>query len=603
MFFTAIVSWIVIAGLVWTSYSTYRDFKEEYMQDVKKSAVEIQQVFDEKVVLIEHFLQFIGAQIRNYKTTDPSKIASIIRYNTSANLDDTITWNIIDYVTPKGDLVADSVKGSRTPTHVLGKRSWMKYSMHEPWKMHFSKPSIGLVTGDNILPGGISIYSDDGGKNLGYLASGISIEKLKSSMVNVMNENISFVILDRDLNIIMISDPFIREDDLSHSLSKYKENILTVSTTPSELDQYIKSKDSVFSYYIHSSRFPFMVLAGFDQSHYSREFWRDILPKLATNITLWLLFSGILAYLSHQVVKPIIALGKAARDISDGKEVNLPEFRSKDLNILGSQLENISKIQSNLKQKQVSLSRTNKELINANEFINTNMSFLSHELINPTQSIVSFSKLLSDDISDKVSPASKEYLDIINKSSAHLNKQLKFFLRLFKFQAEKRAIEEKPIILKELVEWNLSMIAHHLKKKRVKVKCTVDENIALIGDEIMIGQLIQNIASNGAKYNKVEGYLDISTRINKKGEIQVIFSDTGIGIDKRELNKIFKLFKRAKNGRNSKTVGYGIGLSYAKNCVDAHGGHIEVKSKLGEGTKFIITFPKNRTYKTSGIKA
>lgn len=596
MFFAAIVSWIVITGLVWTSYSTYQDFEESYMQDVTKSAVEIQQMFDEKIVFVEHFLQFVGSQIKNYKTVDPETIASIIRYNSNSKFDDTISWNIIDYVTQDGYLVADSKRGVRTPVNVLHKRPWMGTAAETPWKMQFSKPAIGLVTGDNILPSGISIHSDDSKKHYGYLASGISIEKLTSSIVNVMNDSISFVILDKDMNIIMISDPYLKESDFLKKIIPYSSELAESTSSPTQLNKYIKSKDSIFSHYIHSSKFPFIFVVGFNQQHYSKEFWRDILPKLATNTALWFIFSGILSYLSYQVVKPLITLGRAAKHISMGKEVDLPEFRSSELNILASQLQNISKVHSSLKQKQISLSRTNQELTTANEFIKSNMSFLSHELINPTQSIMGFSKMLSKVSEDKMSNEGKEYLDIINKSSIHLNKQLKFFLRLFQFQAEKRGIEEKPIALKELMDWNLSMIDHHLKKKKVRLTCNVEDNLTLIGDEIMIGQLIQNIASNGAKYNKLNGLLEVSARKNKKGEIQIIFSDTGIGIQKRELNNIFKVFKRAKNGKNSKVVGYGIGLSYAKNCIDAHGGKIDIASKLGEGTKFTITFPKDRTY-------
>jgi signal transduction histidine kinase len=105
----------------------------------------------------------------------------------------------------------------------------------------------------------------------------------------------------------------------------------------------------------------------------------------------------------------------------------------------------------------------------------------------------------------------------------------------------------------------------------------------------MIGQVIQNLASNGAKYNKPGGNLFIKAYKDNKNII-IELEDTGIGIAKKDLKKIFKIFTRIKN-QNSKTIGYGIGLAFAKECVEAHNGIIAVKSKLGAGTVFKVVLP------------
>jgi signal transduction histidine kinase len=236
----------------------------------------------------------------------------------------------------------------------------------------------------------------------------------------------------------------------------------------------------------------------------------------------------------------------------------------------------------------------NEKLANANEFIKSNVSFLSHELINPISSILGFAGILKQKSSTIKDVDLVNSIDMLNKAAQHQNMQLKFFLKLFKFQESKKKIEEKPINLRQLIEWNLSMIAHHIKNKNVKIVTKIPDNLKLLGDEIMVGQLIQNLSSNGAKYNKFGGTLEIIASVNLSGEIEISFTDTGIGIEKKELKHIFQMFKRASNTKD-KVIGYGIGLAYAKQCTNAHGAKITVSSKILEGSTFKVIFPKERT--------
>lgn len=602
--FTVIGSLFVVLGFVWISYSTYLSFHKNYAQEIMVQSGEIKDLFDEKVTFIEHFLQFVGSQIKSSQKKSIKDIASIIKHrNYDQNLvqdqnDDAITWNMVNYITPEGYLVADSKTGMRTPIPVFGKRDWINFAKDTPWKLKFSDPAVGFITGDYIIPSGIGIYDDKGKKFYGLISSSISVEKLTSSLVQLVDDNIVFALFNDSFKNVLISDPFIDAQALNSKVDEYRKVLKTRSNTYTafELPEGIKIGDVVFSYYVHSSKFPFWFLVGFNNNYYARELFNEILPKLLLNFVFWMLFSSIFIYLSYQVVRPIVVLGKAADHISKGKSIDLPNFKAKELNLLAKQLNTISKIHSSLKSKQNKLYKMNMELSTANEFIKSNMSFLSHELVNPTASILEFSKMLGKRLEYKLDDKeSKDYLSIINKASIHLNKQLNFFMKLFRFQAEQKQIEEKPVALKQLIDWNLSMIMHHANCKQVSVSAEVPENLSLLGDEIMIGQLVQNIAANGAKYNKVDGSLTVKAFMNQKGEIEIHFIDTGVGISENDLGNIFKLFKRAPVTKKSKTVGYGIGLAYAQRCVEAHGGKIAVTSKLGKGSIFKVIFPKNRT--------
>jgi signal transduction histidine kinase len=601
IFFAGIVSWLVVLALLWVSYSTYEEFRKAYTEDVKLHTQEVQHVFDEKISFVEHFLQFIGLQIQNSGAVgNPEVIANIIKNHRhdTANADSGIIWNIVNFVTKNGYIVVDSVTGVHNkPIKLPADRMWRQDAQDDPWKLKFSAPSTDVVTHDYIVPSGIGVEDEKTRNFFGFLSCGISIERLLSSMLKLIDEHIVFAMFDDEFNLVLVSDPFIDEDVISAKI-RHNRGLLTHYRdykNPVELQQYMVVDAFVFSHYVHSTKFPYWFLMGYSQSYYSNEIWSEIAPKISINIALWCLFTSILVYLSYQVVRPIVILGSAADDVSYGKDIRVPRFAAPELRLLGRQLETIAKIQANYKLKQEQLTYANQQLSAANEFIRGNMSFLSHELINPTASIVEFARMLRSRTS--VYPSEDaDYINIMHDAALHLNKQLNFFMKMFRFQTERKIMESRVVQLKQLVEWNLSMMIHHARYKQVRITSDVQPpHLAMLGDEIMIGQLVQNIAANGAKYNKIGGELIIRVFVNAQGGVEFHFIDSGIGIKPEELQEIFKIFKRSSNVAESQEVGYGIGLAYAQSCTSAHGGTIEVESELGKGSIFKVIFPVERT--------
>lgn len=598
MFFACMIGIITIVGLAFVSYETYEEYDHGFSAEISKQAQKLQVVLDDKIAFIEHFLQFIGSKIVESPDKSPLAIASLLKHYKSNLSDDVLGWNIVDYISTDGYLIADSKNGVKAPKYVANKREWIQDAKKKPWDLHFSKPALGLVTGDYIVPAGIGIYDDMDDTFYGYVTLGISIDKLLSNLLKIVNDDLAFVILDNKFRFLAASDPFLPNDIISQALSV---NAIDFGNTTYEatleidlLTKPIRVNEYVFNSYVHLKHYPFWFLIGYDTKVYYKKLWNNLFPKLAMSIVLGVLCAGILIYLSYQVVKPIIMLGRAAEKISTNYVKTLPEFKALELNALADQLRNISQIHRNLHLKQAKLTKANHELITANEFIKSNMSFLSHELINPTSSIVEFSKLLLSRVPDKSNSEIREFLEIMNRISLHLYKQLNFFLRQFKFQSSRKSVEDTVINLRELIDWNISMLQHHIKDKQIKIHVDVSTDFKMLGDEIIIGQLIQNLLSNAVKYNKSDGKLEVKAKVTKKGETKIQFIDSGVGIAKKELQHIFKLFGRAKK-TNDAVVGYGIGLAYAKQCVDAHGGSITVSSKFGEGSMFTVTFPKNRT--------
>ena len=115
-------------------------------------------------------------------------------------------------------------------------------------------------------------------------------------------------------------------------------------------------------------------------------------------------------------------------------------------------------------------------------------------------------------------------------------------------------------------------------------------DIEIKGDPFLLNTVWDNLLTNAIKYNKPDGNIEIS--IEDKGQsIVVTFQDTGIGLSKKEIERIFERFYRADTSRTHTVEGTGLGLSIVTTIVKLHGGHIEVNSKEKEGTTFTVRLP------------
>lgn len=596
LYFTVAVISLILVITIWISFSTYHSYREDKRIFLEKEGQKLASDFDDKLKIVEHLMQFLGTKLKTNTDLSDKSIAELVRHHQDNFKDDSFAWHAIHYARPDGTLIADSISGFVKPLKLTSeKRSWIEKSKNQPWAIQFSKPDIGLSSGDYILPSAVGIYDDEKEKFIGYLSAGISIEKLTTRLLQASNDQISFVIFNDDLNFITSSEPVLNEENFV--LSDQVKDILINDhdRDVNELPKAIDAHQYIYTHITHSSSYPFSILIGQNKHLYYQELKEELLPKVIMYITLGVIFTSILLFLGYQVIKPIIELGQAADNISKGKNVRIPTYKAKELNTLSLQLANIASITKNLRTKQLLLGKANQDLEQANAFIKSNMSFLSHELINPISSIIGFAQLLIKKVEKYKDDEVKDFADIIHKTSIYQNKQLNFFLRLFKFQEARKHIEDKHIDVKEIIEWNISMIRHHAKTKNISIKIDVEQNLKIIGDEMMLGQLIQNLASNAAKYNKQDGCIEIEAHKNSKNQIVLQFIDTGIGIAKADLDKIFKKFTRLKNKETSRAIGYGIGLAYAKECALAHEGNITVKSIPEKGTTFTVTFPSYRT--------
>ncbi len=214
---------------------------------------------------------------------------------------------------------------------------------------------------------------------------------------------------------------------------------------------------------------------------------------------------------------------------------------------------------------------------------------VSHELKTPLTSINGFVEtlIINEDLpSDK----RNRFLAIIQKESDRLKRLIEDILLLSSIESKNNLVTENVLlynVFKEVYE----MISYIASSKHIKIYYNFeDEKVAIQAYGDYIKQLFLNLIDNAIKYTP-EGGTVIINQFTRNNEITIEVIDNGVGIPKEDQDKIFQRFYRVDKARSRSVGGTGLGLAITKHIVNSLQGNISVESKLGEGSKFIVTIP------------
>ncbi len=227
----------------------------------------------------------------------------------------------------------------------------------------------------------------------------------------------------------------------------------------------------------------------------------------------------------------------------------------------------------------------------ANRAKNDFLSSMSHEIRTPLNAIVG----LAEDITSYKDQVPKEVVEDsidIQNASGTLLEIVGNILDINKIEAEKIEIIKSPYNLKKEIKKLAKVTTTRIGEKPIKFTLNIAEDVPdeLIGDRTHIKQIVNNLLSNAIKYTE-EGEINLTIKcINEKDICNLILSveDTGRGIKKGDIEKLFTKFERLDIEKNSTTEGTGLGLAITKSLVEMMGGKINVQSQFGKGSIFIV---------------
>ncbi len=234
----------------------------------------------------------------------------------------------------------------------------------------------------------------------------------------------------------------------------------------------------------------------------------------------------------------------------------------------------------------------NERLVSASKTRSEFLAIVSHELRTPLTSILGYSILLNEKTFGDLNQKQGFYVDNILSSSNHLLSLINTILDIAKMEAGKLelAIEEIPV--RETITEIIILIKEKAEKRHIVLETQFDPRLGHIAaDRQKFKQILFNLLSNAIKFSKEDGgIITISTKY-EGGTGMFSVRDTGIGIKKEDMQKLFQEFVQLDSGISRKYEGTGLGLVITKQLVELHGGKIMVESEYGEGSVFTFLLP------------
>ena len=217
---------------------------------------------------------------------------------------------------------------------------------------------------------------------------------------------------------------------------------------------------------------------------------------------------------------------------------------------------------------------------------------VSHELRTPITAVKGFTETLLDGAM-KDEETCKSFLQIIYKESDRLHRLISDLLDLSKIEFNEDLLKYVTLELKPFVESTIEMVRSQARKKEL----TMIEDLDLVQaeiDEDRIRQVMLNLLTNAISYTPQGGKITVRLKEHTTQFFAIEVEDTGMGIPKKSLPRIFERFYRVDKARSRESGGTGLGLAIVKHIVESHGGKIKVESEVQKGTKFTILLPKKK---------
>lgn len=230
---------------------------------------------------------------------------------------------------------------------------------------------------------------------------------------------------------------------------------------------------------------------------------------------------------------------------------------------------------------------------------------MSHELKTPLNTVIGFSKLLTQHQERRISDNEiVEYATLIHDAAGHLLSVINDILDISKLQSGKYAIDSREINLEDILTASLEEFERQASTGEINFARAIASDLPLIrGDAAKLKQIFSNILSNAIKFTPAGGTVAIKAARTADQGVAVLIRDSGVGMSPEEIEVAMTPFGQVDGGRSRWREGAGLGLPIAKALVELHGGIVDIRSEKNEGTEVIVKFPGRDSVTASAAAA
>lgn len=238
------------------------------------------------------------------------------------------------------------------------------------------------------------------------------------------------------------------------------------------------------------------------------------------------------------------------------------------------------------------LEAQNGRLEQSNRLKSEFLANMSHELRTPLNAIIGFAELMHDGKAGPISSVQKDFLNDIITSSTHLLQLINGVLDLSKVESGKMEFRPEHVSIERLVGEVTDMVRLMASKKGIEIRTELDPAVPeVVIDPAKMKQVLYNYLSNAIKFTD-KGKVTVRVGAQNSNMFRVEVEDTGVGIQTKDINRLFVEFRQLESSTNNQHQGTGLGLALTKRIVEAQGGSVRVHSVPGQGSVFEAVLPR-----------
>lgn len=227
------------------------------------------------------------------------------------------------------------------------------------------------------------------------------------------------------------------------------------------------------------------------------------------------------------------------------------------------------------------------------------LATMSHELRTPLTSVIGYTEMMVEGLAGPISPEQREYLSTILGKADQLLSLITSVLDVASLESGQLALDRAQLSLSDVVSSEVATIQPQAARRGIAIQLDAQGESTVVGDRRKIRQIVASLLSNAVKFTPDRGRVGIAVRsgplapgeVSSPRAVQLVVTDSGIGISRDQVAKIFEPFFQVDSSSTRAFGGTGLGLTLAKAYVEAHGGRIWVDTAPGQGSTFTATFP------------
>lgn len=543
------------------------------------------------------------------------------------------------FITDKfGGVVA--VSGKTTDFYQADEDWWQKAYNNGKGDIYVGNEEFDSSTGKWVINISVPMQDQDG-TIVGICKDCVNIERIFGGFKNFAIGKTGYaLIIDNKGRIIYhgdgssINNEFFNSKEVNELLSKKKHFVFLPKTRLNNRRMFIAFAEGKSSY-LSDKTTSWIALVIQDASEMSRPLDLFVLQLIAVTGLILILVIPIGIFFGAMITKPITDLSTAIErimsgdwdykiNIKTGDEIEdfankfsllIANIKNKQAELMKSkdELANLShslevkvtertkelansqdaalNVLEDLQEVKESLEKTNKELTKLDQLKSDFISTVSHELRTPLSIIKEGISLILDKIAGAINEKQQNILTISKSNIDRLSRIIDNLLDISKIEAGKVELSMGLIDISDIIKQTASSFEAKIKTKGLDLKLDVDRLAGKVyADPDKITQVLINLIGNAIKFTQ-KGYIEITCK-DKQDSVVCSVSDTGVGISREDLPKVFTKFQQFGRTVGAGEKGTGLGLSIAKGIIDMHHGSIEVKSESGKGTTFTFVLRK-----------